>query len=75
MTIRLDADTVREEVRETAMLHYIDHELAERITELDDVTIHDAILDAATDRFWTIFDEVRSGAILALIYDLTAEEG
>lgn len=78
MSIRLDADSVREELAEVAELdpyaYGLTPELAERITGLGDVAIHDALIDATNDRFWTIYDEVRGDAIRALARDLRAEE-
>lgn len=70
MAIHLDAESVREEAHDR--LHYdfpgdITPADSEYLIGLDDETINRAILAAAGDSFWTMYDAVRSDAMAALL--------
>lgn len=65
--INLDAESVREEIRELAQDGSLDDEDVKYLESLSDYDINDAIHRVVGDSFWDVFDLVRSNAIDALL--------
>lgn len=65
--INLDAEAVREEIKDLAQYGSLDAEDVKYLESLSDYDINDAIHRVVGDSFWEIFDLVRSNAIDVLL--------
>lgn len=65
--IRLDALSIRQEVEDLAEFGAIDEAAVEYVENLSDEEIGAMIHEVVDDRFWSVYDDMRSRIVVQLL--------